>query len=324
MDKQALRKLAALATLINLCKITKKRAKTELKKIKEAVEFIFIMGMITEPMMLRATIGVFLSRSNYAIDFMYMLFSDDTYADYQDMFSDALLRRAGLDTDWFVKFLSKAEVNTGLYMIGRRSQDPVYQSLLINAFLSQEVTAYETELARGITHHPLTLDQLASFILETNDPDTKLIFANAAADLEDLDVDAVLEFFRHIRGDAQREVTFIDATHKSAGETFFILLTETEFEKTRIACSRKIKPHLFSLATIEYWMQMAEHQERPDAVRWFDTFIFEKYRSFSVPCLLDALGDLTERDQPKRDMIAKILSLHGKALFEIAGIVPPK
>lgn len=253
MDQEMKRKYLALAILANAGDLKRAQFCAELRKITSLDHLLFVLDRITDAQLLRRGLNVFTHHKDFTLRALFVILPENHYLDHQEILGDALLRHPDFQGGRFGAFLEQAGFGAGMHLIDQLAQDPTYQPFLIYFFQEYKYSDdYSKAIAEAIVCHPLAIEQLSDLITKTDHMETKLIFAKAAAATEHLDVDVLRGFFRTIEGDAQREVAFINAAHPSAGETFFVLLTETEFEPTREACVRKLKDSAHSLATIEY------------------------------------------------------------------------
>ncbi|HAL24293.1 TPA: hypothetical protein DDZ49_02645 [Candidatus Wolfebacteria bacterium] len=318
MDQQARQKYMALAVLVNGRNLNRAQFCATLRRISSIDDLLFVLDRITDATALRRGLNVFVHHKDFTLRALFVILPKTHYFDHGDLLGDALLRHKDFSQNNLCAFLEKASAEVVTHVLCHLAQDQRHQPLLINLFQSHLCNGYGQEIAAAIVCHPIPVEQLHELITETVIMDTKLIFAVAAAQIEDLAVDVLRSFFRTIEGAELREVTFIDATHISAGETFLILLTETEFEGTRKACLQKLEQCPLSIATIEYWLRCAEQRGQSDAVNWFNLLLSRRYAHLSTPQLLDILIDLNNGDQ--RYMINSILAGRTDQLRAIANI----
>lgn len=325
MDQELKWKYMALAILANSGNLKRAQFCSELRKITSLDHLLFTLDRITDAAALRRGLNVFTHHSGFTLKALFTILPESHYLDHQEMLGDALLRHRAFDLDHLFRFLTQAGYTAGIHIIDQLAQDQMYQLLLIDFFLRYEYPEeYSQGIAEAITRYPLTIEQLSSLITTTDNMRAKLVFAKAAVQINDLDDGVVRDFFDQITDNALREVEFINAIHPSAGETFFTLLIQTEFEPAREACLRKLLGCAHSIETIESWQDRAENQGRADATRWLDHLLLIRYKNLTTPELLDLLVNLRDGKQVRRSMITDTLSCDIDRLREIAGITQPK
>lgn len=239
----------ALVILANSGNLKRAQLCAELRKITFLDHLLFVLDRLTDTKALRRGMNALVHHRDFTLRALFVILPEHHYLDHQDILGYGLFRHKDFDEKYLCAFLELTEFGAGTDVIDRLAQDQRHQSLLIDVLQKYKYPdCYNKNIAVAIVRHPLTVEQLSDLITTTDHIGAKLVFAKAAVQLNDLGPDVVRGFFRQIEGYAQREVEFIDAVHLSAGETFFVLLTETEFEPTREACVRKLKCCTHSIA----------------------------------------------------------------------------